>query len=77
MATVTVESCIEQIGETAGIVWQVLDDEGSVPLTKLVKKVSAPRDQVMQAIGWLAREDKLLIEEEGRKKIVSLRELDE
>jgi hypothetical protein len=40
----------------------------------LTKDLDAPRDVLMQAIGWLAREDKLAIDEEGRnKKIVSLR----
>jgi hypothetical protein len=42
-------------------------------MAKLVKAVGEPRDTVMQAIGWLAREDKLQIEEEGRSRIVSLR----
>ena len=28
---------------------------------------------VMQAIGWLAREDKIAIDEESRSKVVSLR----
>jgi hypothetical protein len=71
MAT-SVSNCVGQIGETAGLVWQLLDESGPLPLTKVVKKVDAPRDLVMQAIGWLAREEKLLIEEEKRSKIVSL-----
>jgi hypothetical protein len=29
---------------------------------------------VMQALGWLAREDKICIEDEGRARMVSLRE---
>jgi len=35
--------------------------------------VGEPRDLVMQALGWLAREDKLSIEEEGRSRILSLK----
>jgi hypothetical protein len=51
-----------------------LDVKGPQTLTKLVKELDdAPRDVIMQAIGWLAREDKLEIEEEGRSRIVSLR----
>lgn len=69
--TMTAEA-IAQIGETAGLVWQVLDENGPLTLTKLVKSVDAPRDLVLQAIGWLAREDKLVIEENGRSKTVSL-----
>jgi hypothetical protein len=42
-------------------------------LTKLVKAVGEPRDAVMQAIGWLAREDKLSFEDNGRKRMIGLR----
>jgi hypothetical protein len=72
MATVTNTVCVEQIGETAGDIWHLLYESGSLPLTKVIKKADAPRDVVMQALGWLAREGKLTIDEEGRKKIVSL-----
>jgi hypothetical protein len=67
-------SSVEQIGDTAGLVWHQLHENGPRTLTQLTKDIDAPRDVIMQAIGWLAREDKLMIEEEGRsKKIVSLR----
>jgi xanthine dehydrogenase molybdopterin-binding subunit B len=42
-------------------------------LTKLVKAVGHPRDSVMQAVGWLAREDKIWIEDQGRSRTISLR----
>jgi hypothetical protein len=73
MATAMHLSCVEQIGETAGMIWHLLDDSGPLPVTRLVKEVDAPRDLVMQALGWLAREDKISIEEESRAKVVSLR----
>jgi len=72
MASAPPTDCVGQIGETAGLVWQVLHSQGATPLPKLVKAVEAPRDQVMQAIGWLAREHKIAIEEEKRTKLVSL-----
>ena len=65
--------CTTQIGETAGVVWKVLADNGPMSMAKLVKAVDEPRDTVMQAIGWLAREDKLVFEEEGRSRIIALR----
>ena len=43
-------------------------------MTQLAKDVDAPRDVIMQAVGWLAREDKLVIDEDRNKKIVSLRD---
>jgi winged helix-turn-helix protein DUF2582 len=73
MATLEANCGTVQIGETAGEVWDVLDKQGPLSLAKVVKAVGRPRDQVMQAIGWLAREEKVCIEEEGRSKVVSLR----
>lgn len=73
MATAETIDHIEQIGQTAGAVWRALSDAGPLSLAKLVKAVGEPRDSVMQAIGWLAREGKIWIEEEGRSRIVSLR----
>jgi uncharacterized membrane protein len=42
-------------------------------LAQLAKDVEAPRDTVMQAVGWLAREGKIEIEESGRKRTITLR----
>jgi hypothetical protein len=73
MATASSISSPAEIGETAGVLWKVLSENGPLDLTKLIKAVGEPRDAVMQAIGWLAREDKLNIEENGRKRVFSLR----
>lgn len=72
MATASQISMIDQIGETAGMVWSTLNEQGPLSLSKLVKEVHAPRDVVMQAVGWLAREEKLDIDD-SRSKVVSLR----
>ena len=71
--TATSVSCTAQIGEIAGVVWHALDKGGPMTLAKLAKKIDAPRDIVMQAIGWLAREGKIEIEESKRKRSISLR----
>ena len=42
-------------------------------MAKLVKAVGEPRDAVMQALGWLAREDKIDIADDGRSRVISLR----
>jgi hypothetical protein len=65
---------VDQIGDIAGLLWHHLYENGPLSVTQLTKDIDAPRDVIMQAIGWLAREDKLMIDEEGRnKKVVSLR----
>lgn len=70
MATAPPMECLALIGETAGAVWTILDENGPLSMTQLVKKVGQPRDTVMQALGWLAREDKLRIDEDGRSRRV-------
>ena len=64
--------CVDQIGEAAGLVWHTLEEEGSLSAAKLAKMIDAPRDVVMQAVGWLAREDKVCIEETSRGRVISL-----
>ncbi|NLX54590.1 MAG: winged helix-turn-helix domain-containing protein [Planctomycetaceae bacterium] len=66
-------SCTAQIGETAGVVWHKLAENGPMTMAQLAKQIDASRDMVMQAIGWLAREGKVEIEESGRKRLVTLR----
>lgn len=66
-------SCTAQIGELAGVIWHALDDDGPKTLTKLAKEIEAPRDRVMQAVGWLAREGKIELTESKRRRTISLR----
>ena len=69
----TTVSCLEQIGQTAGLVWRTLSEQGPHSLAKLVKSIDARRDLVMQAVGWLAREDKVWIEASKRGRMIALR----
>jgi DNA-binding GntR family transcriptional regulator len=73
MATATGMSCVTQIGETAGSVWHALQQNGPLTVSKLTKQIDAPRDVILEALGWLAREGKIEIEESGRSRLVSLR----
>ena len=72
MATVTEPTCVQQIGEVAGVVWHTLHDHGPMSFTKLTKHLETPRDLTMQAVGWLAREDKINISETSRGRMISL-----
>ena len=64
---------VQRIGETAGLVWQHLSTEGPTSLTVLARAIEVPRDLLLQALGWLARENKIEIADKGRGKIVSLK----
>jgi hypothetical protein len=62
------------IGQTAGVVWKTLADNGSQTMASLKKSVDAPSDLVLLAVGWLAREDKLEFDSSGRTTTISLRQ---
>jgi hypothetical protein len=71
MAETTVESIF---GTKAGIVWKALNQNGSSNIGDLVKSTSLSREEVNGALGWLGREDKILVERRGRAMVFSLRE---
>lgn len=72
MATATIGHDVESIGVVSGLVWHYLEEQGPSTLTKLARDIDAPRDLVMQGIGWLARENKIQFIENGRSKQVAL-----
>jgi hypothetical protein len=72
MATAMDKTIVEEIGEMAGHVWHLLNEHGSMSVAGLTRGLAAPRDSVLQAIGWLAREDKIVIEQKSRGLFISL-----
>ncbi len=64
---------VESIGKVAGLVWEYLDQKGPVTLSKLAREIDAPRDLVMQGVGWLAREEKIDFQPGERSKLITLR----
>ncbi len=64
---------IHEIGENAGMVWQYLSENGPTKLGQLPKALKLPANKVHQAIGWLAREDKLHFSKKGNSVSVSLK----
>jgi Winged helix-turn-helix domain (DUF2582) len=63
----------DQVGLTAGKVWQQLSEDGPQTLSQLKKKVNGQGDLVNFAVGWLAREDKVAIIADKRNIRVELR----
>lgn len=63
----------EDIGTMAGTIWQALEANGEVTLTKLKKDLNATSPLFDWAIGWLAREDKIILETEKRMTRVRLK----
>lgn len=61
------------IGSAAGRVWQYLHDNGAASATKLAEATGLGKNELQRALGWLAREDNLVIEFRGRVEYFSLR----
>jgi len=55
-----------QVGEMVGRVWHALNNEGPQTLLQLKKMLNATGDWASFSVGWLAREDKVLTNQEKR-----------
>lgn len=73
VAEVEMKCSVDQIGEAAGAVWAYLDLHGEVPTSKVMRELSQSRDMLQRAIGWLAREDKVVLCKNGAAETVRLR----
>jgi hypothetical protein len=62
----------EQIGETAGAVWQTLSKQGPLTFAVLMEEVNVPQSLFFMAIGWLSREEKLKIEPADGDYVIGL-----
>lgn len=64
---------VEQIGQAAGQIWQMLSQaKNPVNITDVPKKTKLTSQLAYQGMGWLAREGKLQYEQKGRSIYVSL-----
>jgi hypothetical protein len=62
----------EKIGEAAGRVWETLISKAEIGLTELPRVLKLKSDIAYQALGWLAREDKIHYRTKAGKVYVSL-----
>ena len=64
----------EEIGSAAGMIWQKLDAKGELSLAQLKREVNWKTPIFDWAIGWLARENKLVITQVKRTFCIRLTE---
>ena len=64
---------IAQMSQGAGEVWRYLSTNGPTSPATLRKELKLPNEVFYGAIGWLAREDKISIDGEGRRTKVALK----
>jgi winged helix-turn-helix protein DUF2582 len=64
----------KEIGKTAGAIWEALNSRGEQSLSELKKAVKGKEPTFDWAIGWLAREDQIVITPEKRSFRIRLRQ---
>ena len=62
----------EKIIETAGKTWKLLGQYGETSVLQLPQLINEQDNIVYQALGWLAREDKISYTSKNRKTFVAL-----
>ena len=63
----------DSIGNIAGKIWEYLNENGATSVSKVTKETELSKNEVQRAIGWLAKEDKLIFTMEGRSELLSLK----
>ncbi len=64
----------ENAGEVAGLVWNALNEGGSMNVKDLKKAAKVKTEKELYlALGWLLREDKLVIEGTEKEPVFSLK----
>jgi hypothetical protein len=59
-------------GKNAGMVWRALNEKGKLGMRELSKATKLSMLEVNGAIGWLARENKVRIVDNGTKIVYEL-----
>jgi len=63
----------EKIGANAGKIWSSLSENSQQTLASLERTTELKRDEVLLALGWLFKEDKVAIDTVGNSVKVSLK----
>lgn len=63
----------DDIGEVAGRIWHYLNENGEVTTRDLMRAIGGSMILTQRAIGWLAREDKIVIWKASGAERIKLR----
>ena len=63
----------DEIGAAAGAIWNVLNQKGELSLSQLKKESRCKSPVFDWGIGWLAREDKLVVSPKNKSFTVHLK----
>lgn len=62
----------KRIGEVAGKIWEILGEKGSIDIARLPRLTKEKSAMAYQAVGWLARENKIQYETKNAKTYIEL-----
>ncbi len=62
-----------KIGENSGKIWEALNTEGALSLKALEEKTGVKKDELLLAVGWLMKEEKVAGKKEGRTEVLYLK----
>ncbi|MGF3584852.1 MAG: winged helix-turn-helix domain-containing protein [Thermoplasmatota archaeon] len=60
---------VGDIGYNAGKVWRTLNEKGSLQKERILELTNLSEDEFYSAIGWLARENKVLLDNQNTFKL--------
>ena len=63
---------VETIGTNAGLIWNALNESKTMNLKDLKKATKLKEKESFLALGWLAREGKIYIEEAEKDVFITL-----
>jgi hypothetical protein len=64
-----VRNVVGDIGYNAGKVWRTLNEKGSLQKERILELTNLSEDEFYSAIGWLARENKVLLDNQNTFKL--------
>jgi hypothetical protein len=62
-----------RIGNAGGVIWHYLNEHGDATIRQLRKETKLSDQVLLMALGWLAREDKLVLTRAGSTLKISPR----
>lgn len=63
----------EKAGETAGKIWETLNEKGTQTLKQIKKSAKINEKDFYLGLGWLLREDKLIVDETASETTFALK----
>ena len=63
---------IEMIGTNAGLIWNALNENKTLSVKEIKKATKLKEKEAFLALGWLAREGKVSLEEAEKDVIITL-----